>query len=107
MFGSLNVLSWVFFLGVGGSLLFVLLLSFIYRNKISKKKQNMLPRATLAEVASWLIQKETHERMTSRMEGKYVWRMKKPILRRKRKLRDNRAYAPLKERKKKERKKNS
>lgn len=54
-----------------------------------------LPSATLADVASWLIQKDTHESMTRSMEGKYVWRMKKPMLRRRRKLRDNRGYAPF------------
>lgn len=35
-----------------------------------------LPKATLAEVASWLIQKDTQDSMTIKMEGRYVWKMK-------------------------------
>ena len=31
-----------------------------------------LPRATLALVASWLIQKETQESITMRIDGRYV-----------------------------------
>lgn len=35
-----------------------------------------LPRATLALVASWLIQKDTQESITIKMDGKYVWNTK-------------------------------
>lgn len=31
-----------------------------------------LPRATRALVASWLIQKETHDNMTMSIDGRYV-----------------------------------
>ena len=31
---------------------------------------DVLPRATLADVASWLIQNDTHDNITIKMEGK-------------------------------------
>lgn len=34
------------------------------------------PNATLAEVASWLIQKLTQLSITIKMLGKYVWNIK-------------------------------
>lgn len=33
----------------------------------------VMPSATLAGAASILIQKDTHERMTMRREGMYIW----------------------------------
>lgn len=36
----------------------------------------VIPSATRADVASWLIQKETHESITIRIDGKYVWKIK-------------------------------
>jgi len=36
----------------------------------------VMPSATRAEVASWLIQKETQLSMTMRIEGMYVCKMK-------------------------------
>ena len=41
--------------------------------------QEGLPRATLALVASWLIQKDTHDNITIRIEGRYVWNTKYPM----------------------------
>ena len=41
-----------------------------FGNKYFKKMN--LPRATLALVASWLIQKETQESITMRIDGRYV-----------------------------------
>ena len=38
-----------------------------------------LPRATLALVASWFIQKETQDNITIRIEGRYVWNTKYPM----------------------------
>ena len=46
---------------------------------ISKWHCNNLPRATLALVASWLIQKETQDNITIRIEGRYVWNTKYPM----------------------------
>lgn len=33
----------------------------------------VIPRPTLAGAASMFIQKDTHERMTMRSEGMYIW----------------------------------
>lgn len=33
----------------------------------------VMPKPTLAGAASMFIQKETHERMTMRREGMYIW----------------------------------
>ena len=40
-----------------------------------------IPKATLALVASWLIQNDTHESITIKIDGRYVWNTKYPMLR--------------------------
>lgn len=36
----------------------------------------VIPKATRADVASWLIQKDTQLNITIKILGKYVWKMK-------------------------------
>ena len=40
-----------------------------------------IPKATLALVASWLIQKDTQDNITIKIDGRYVWNTKYPMLR--------------------------
>lgn len=54
------------------------------------------PSATLADVASWLIQKLTHESITMSIQGKYVWKTKYPTLRFSWNTNERRWYAPEK-----------
>ena len=60
-----------FWISVSGTIPFI-----VPGKKQRKMSGWFLPRATLALVASWLIQKETQESMTMRMEGRYVWKTK-------------------------------
>lgn len=60
----------------------------------------MIPRDTLAGTARLSIQKETQERTTISMVGKYVCSMKKKMCLRRMKVMKRRLYQPDKERQK-------